>query len=91
MINFKCPGCSHAISVPEKYAERKTKCNECNSSITVPMGSNASPSEARPLVYMVTAMVAGVAFWVLWALTGNVMVGAAAALIVSMLSAPLLK
>ena len=43
-IQFKCPACGQAYSVPEQSAGRSAKCKACGNAIVVP-GASAGPSK----------------------------------------------
>jgi ubiquitin-protein ligase len=49
MIQFNCPGCGRAFSVPPAYAGRSATCKSCGTKVTVPMPGTApaaSPAAA---------------------------------------------
>jgi ubiquitin-protein ligase len=48
LIEFRCPHCSRAFSVPANYAGRKAKCRSCGGEIVVPEGSPAVSTSAAP-------------------------------------------
>src|SRR5262245_22242531 len=49
-IVFSCPGCAKKYSVPEKFAGRSTRCQQCGSVILVPQGAlTATPPAAIPM------------------------------------------
>jgi ubiquitin-protein ligase len=43
LIEFRCPHCSRAFSVPASYAGRKAKCKTCGGEIVVPEATAAAP------------------------------------------------
>lgn len=49
MMRFNCPSCGAAVSAPEEYAGRSTKCRRCNNPIVVPQPVTARlPSRGDP-------------------------------------------
>jgi ubiquitin-protein ligase len=48
LIEFRCPHCSRAFSVPASYAGRKAKCKTCGGEIVVPEATAGAPTSAAP-------------------------------------------
>jgi ubiquitin-protein ligase len=48
LIEFRCPHCSRAFSVPGSYAGRKAKCKTCGGEIVVPQAATAAPVSSAP-------------------------------------------
>src|SRR5438093_6145868 len=46
MIDFKCPQCAAAFSVPDNLAGRRARCKKCGTPLTVPKPQAASPEVA---------------------------------------------
>jgi hypothetical protein len=49
-INFKCPACGEALSVPPSMAGRKGRCPKCNASVPVPGEKVAVDVVPSPIV-----------------------------------------
>ena len=49
MMRFNCPSCGVAVSAPEEYVGRSTKCRRCNNLIVVPQpATTRRPSNEAP-------------------------------------------
>jgi ubiquitin-protein ligase/DNA-directed RNA polymerase subunit RPC12/RpoP len=48
LIEFRCPHCSRAFSVPASYAGRNAKCKTCGGEIVVPTPATAPQTFAAP-------------------------------------------
>ena len=44
MIEFTCPHCGNVMRVEDQYAGRSGKCQQCGSSVSVPMGHSMNDS-----------------------------------------------
>jgi hypothetical protein len=60
-ITFSCPSCGKGYKVPEEYAGRSTKCQQCGTALTVPRTGaiTSAPPAAVPAPYPAVASVAG--------------------------------
>ena len=48
MIDFNCPQCSSAFSVPDNLAGRRARCKKCQTPITIPHANGHAIAAVQP-------------------------------------------